>query len=156
MHSDADTLDENRGAIARDGLDHLVAFTPLRFEAPPSWLQAAIDQARQHGRDGNVAAARQLVANIASEKDTAVGLGKYREHVTWVEAENARKLSALAWMWATLREDAQRDVALDKRLEQLERFAHDHYAVDGLSVERGWAEKQTRGEHLLPRGWRNA
>ena len=142
--------------VARGGLEHLGAFAPLRFDAPPSWLGSAIEQARQLARDGNTQAARQVVTNAAAEKHTAVDLGKYRDHVTWVERENARRLSALAWMWATLREAASTDVALDRRLEQLERFAHDHYGVTELLTTRGGAEKQTSADYLLPQGWRNA
>lgn len=144
---------ENYESVARDGLDHLAAFTPIRFDAPPSWLQSAIDQARQHGREGNSQAAGNIVASIATG-GTAHEFGKYRERVTWAEAENARKLAALAWMWSTLRAIARHDVAIDRKLEQLERFAYDHFGVRELRAERGWAEKQTRAEALLPSAWR--
>lgn len=147
---------ENYELVARDGLEQLGAFTPIRFEAPPSWLESAIDQARRLGREGNPQAARQVVQNIVGAHDTAVGLGKYREHVTWAEAENARKLGQLAWTWNTLREHAREDVATDRKLELLERFAHEHYGVTELRTERGWAEQQTRVMAILPRAWRNA
>lgn len=164
MHSSADTnarlsrllAGEQHEAVARAGLENLEAFKPLRFEAPPSWLASAIDQARVLGRDGNTQAARQIVANAAAEKHTAVDLGKFREHVTWVEAQNASKLTALAWMWATLMPHARKDAALDKQLELLELFARDHFDVEELRTDRGWAESQTKAHALLPNAWRAA
>lgn len=143
-------------AVARDGLEQLHAYVPLRFEAPPQFLASAIERARQLARNGNKQAAAQTVANIANEKGTAIALGTYREHVTWVEHENARKLSALACIWHTLHKTARTDVALHRKLVQLERFARDHYGVNELRITRGWSEQQTRAEHVLPRAWRSA
>jgi hypothetical protein len=59
-------------------------------------------------------------------------------------------------MWSTLRTLARHDIAIDRKLEQLERFAHDHFDVSELRTERGWAEKQTRADALLPNAWRAA
>jgi hypothetical protein len=175
VHSDAEInlkisrllVGEDYVQVARDGLDHLGAFTPVRFEAPPSWLASAVEQTRQLIREKNYDAARHIVATIASGGQ-GMELGKYRDTLYWAEGQNARKLAALAWMWSTLVSAQQRarghlrvvgasnDVELDRKLEQLERFVVEHYGVSELRTERGWADSVARQYRLLPTCWRMA
>ena len=162
---------EQNEAVAREGLANLEAFKPLRFSPPPQWLGGAIEQARQLMRERNYGAADQVVQNIAATQGQAYELGKYRDHVSWVERENGRKLSALAWMWITLMRsrrgqvrqlravgapDNADDIELDRALERIERFAFEHYGVKELRSERGWAEYITYQAELLPSLWRHA
>lgn len=143
---------------ARQAAEHLGDYAPLRFDAPPSWLGSAIEQARELGRSGNLGAARNVLTNILGTHDQRVQLGAYRDHVTWVERTNARRLSGLAWMWRALYAEQRRapSVELDKLLERLERFAHDVWQVQTLQLQRGDAERMTRAEYVLPTAWREA
>lgn len=140
---------------AEDGYKNLEAFRPVRYDAPPSWLANAIDAARQHARSGNLSAAKDTVTNASSDEVLAADLGKYRAHVTWVEAENAARLATLEWIWRTLRARTP-SVQLDKALERIERFANQQYGVTEFSRKRGWAETQVYSPEILPAAWRRA
>ncbi|HEX6239982.1 MAG TPA: hypothetical protein VFZ61_03775 [Polyangiales bacterium] len=149
---------EDYTEAAEQAAANLGDYVPLRFDAPPTWLGSAIEQARELGRSGNLNAARNVLANILGTHDQRVQLGAYREHVTWVERQNARRLSGLAWVWRTLYA-AQRTsptVERDRLIERVERFAHDVWQVDGLHFQRNEAERATRAEYVLPTAWRAA
>lgn len=129
---------------------------PHLYDAPPGWLATAIAQAREHGRSGNLAAARATVHGALSgdNQKQRIEFGKYREHVTWVAGENAKHLASLAYLWTTLRRQPSTP-EIEATLERLERLAALHYSVTELRLDRGWAESQTR-QSLLPPAWVNA
>jgi hypothetical protein len=144
---------ENYGEVAARSAEHLGDYAPLRFDPPPPWLASAIEQARELGRAGNLQAAANVRDNILGSHDQAVELGTYREHVTWVERTNARRLWGLAWLWRTLYRQPS-SVERDRLIERVERFVVDVWELQDLRLERGDAERMTRNEWVLPRAWR--
>ena len=144
--------------IALDTANHAERHTPLLADAPPDWLRVAVEQARMLGRAGNLSAAKATVrAALAADGHTRE-LARYRNKLTWVEGENAKKLGALAYAWRTLwvmEPRKPRPLAIDRAMERLERFGYMHYGITAYG-QTEWAERTTKRYDLLPLVWRSA
>jgi hypothetical protein len=151
--------------IALEGARHLDRFLPLRFDAPPEWLATAIDKARDLGKLGNRDAAREVMQTTLSNADQRRIFSAYRDKITYIESQNAKRLGALAWTWDTLdklskrladKPDPKYDrVEIEQLLLQVERFSFEHWLLAGLSAVRGWAESRVK-QTLLPPAWLTA
>jgi hypothetical protein len=155
---DLERLLQGSEAIALDAVDHMADFRPRDYTAAPPTLRRYADEAIALCRVGRAHESRKRLIVALTVPGVAEELAVYREHVTWVEAENAARLAALAWVYTTLMPRASEgDHVLMQKLIELERIAADDYGVHGpLSSERGWAERQTLRRDLLPIGWRTS
>lgn len=144
--------------IALDTANHCELHTPLLADAPPDWLRVAVEQARTLGRAGNTSAAKATVRAALAVDGHPRELARYRNKLTWVEGENAKKLGALAYAWRTLwvmEPRKPRPVPIDRAMERLERFGHMHYAIEAYGKPE-WAVRLTKRYDLLPLVWRDA
>jgi hypothetical protein len=153
---DLERLLQGSETIALDAVEHVADFRPRMFTAAPPTLKRHLDEAVALARAGRLREARTGYMMAVIEPGVREELAAYREHVTWIEAENAARLAALAWVYTTLMPRAlEGDHVLMGKLVELERIASDDYGVRGpISSERGWADRQTMRRDLLPQGWR--
>lgn len=134
-----------------DVFGNVDAYQPARFNEPPHTLRPFYDDL--------AALAEACAPQNGAYQPTAVALGRWRAHVTEVEATNARRLEVLADVVARLKE--MRDRAVDpKQVDDLIRsvstFIYAHYRTvppDGAKL-RLWCTKATRRYDLLPGEWR--
>lgn len=143
--------------IALHSLEHIGDFAARLYDAPPPLVRKYLEEAQRLIRASQHEAARRVFRDAVESEMFRTELGVYREHVTWVEAENARRLATLAWVHHTLMPRAvEGDDVLMRKLVRLEAFAAEHYGASELSMQRGWADMSTRRTDLLPRSWRHA
>lgn len=143
--------------IALEALDHPQDFMPRTFAAPDIALAGPLSEALGYLHVGDGQGARKVLLRVCVDPLMRQHLGDYREHVTWTEADNARRLRALAWVHTILLPRALEgdDLLLDK-LRTLETLAETEYGVREIHDKRAWAEAVTRRYDLLPRTWREA
>ena len=152
-----DQLTQNLEAVALEGLDHLDAYRPEPYKAPPAGLARAIDEARHQRAIGRMEGARRVYTDAVSHEPTLKELALYREYLTFAERENARRLSSGCWVLATLLPRAKEgDEPLTNKLAALRTQLIIDYGVAELSTDRGWAEGVCRQFDLLPPIWRHS
>ena len=115
--------------------------TPRMLPAPDGMATSAISAIDT----GN----QSIIGSVLENKGTAAAFSKYREQLTWIEADNSRRLELLSWAWETAKESSAADGDVgDQAARALERIALDAWNLDRLSTERGWAERQCRSRLL--------
>lgn len=133
------------------------SFAATPYSAPPQALRDAIEESRMAMRAGKRDIAFTRLEEALGDPVVRYQLSEYREALTFVEKENARKLFSAAWAYHTLLPRAlEGDLVMAAKLETMREYVLREYGVDRLVTERGWAEKQTEQKTLLPSVWRHA
>ena len=128
-------------------LGHLEGMRPYRLSNPPPDLARAIEHTRTSSGMRLADDSRRGSVFDGYRNDTEIRrqLSAYREQLTWEEACNARRLSALAWCWSNATDDVRRE---------FEGVAVHHWRLSELRIERGWAERICKSYDRLPTMWR--